>query len=44
MFDEAIHLNPNVGRYYNNKGKALEHLQRSKEAQQAYRRAKQLTW
>ena len=41
-YDQAIHLDPNNTFAYNNKGLALQQLGKNKEAQQAYKRAKQL--
>jgi tetratricopeptide (TPR) repeat protein len=41
-YEQAIGLDPNYALAYNNKGTALERLNRKKEAQQAYEKARQL--
>jgi Flp pilus assembly protein TadD len=40
-FEQAIGLVPNNGVFYNNKGRVLELLGKSNEAQQAHKQARQ---
>ena len=43
-FEQAILMDPTLAVAYNNKGLALERLGKSKEARQAYKRARQLDY
>jgi tetratricopeptide (TPR) repeat protein len=42
VYDQAIRLDPNYAKAYNNKGNTLTNLKRPEEAQQGYQKAREL--